>query len=156
MSPRSNFEAGLYEWHTFVQRGKTRGKSLKGKWQSRGKGPGAVERDEGLGTGLHSISLAGSLTTHKAGERKRRMALFFFPPLNHISTWWKDGQVGEWADHLEGVMSFIMHKVICLHFVERHSSRWSGYGSYLISFRLTLLTNTSNHVTQSTQRLLSW
>lgn len=44
------------------------------------KGSGAVERDasEGLGTGLHSIPLAGSLTIHKAGERKRRMALFFF------------------------------------------------------------------------------
>lgn len=82
MSPRSNFEVGLYEWHIFVQRGKTRGKSLKGKRQSGGKGLGPVERDasEGQGTGLHSIPLAGSLTTHKSGKRKSRMA-FFFPLL---------------------------------------------------------------------------
>ena len=57
----------------------TRGKSLKGKWQSGGNGPSGVERDasEGLGTGVHSIPLASSLTVHKV-ERENTGYIFFF------------------------------------------------------------------------------
>lgn len=58
----------------------TRGKSLKGKWQSGGNGLSGVERNasEGLGTGVHSIPLASSLTTHKAGRENTGSFFFFF------------------------------------------------------------------------------